>query len=131
MGCALGGKDMGAKNIEKILSAAGVDADSDEVSKVVSELAGKDVEELMKEGREKIGSVPCGGGAAPAGGAPAAADTAAAPKAEEKKEEEGEEEDDDMGFGLFDYTAHPHSSLPTQPLQTHTSARCPVLTLVA
>jgi hypothetical protein len=40
-----------------------------QVSKVVSELAGKSLEELIKEGTEKIGSVPSGGGAA----APAAA----------------------------------------------------------
>jgi len=69
---------------------------------VVSELAGKNIEELLAEGKDKIGSVPAGGaGGAPAaaGGAPAAA--ADAPKAEEKKEE-SEEEDDDMGFGLFD-----------------------------
>merc|ERR1712211_12710 len=87
---------------EKILKAAGVDADGDEVSKVVSELAGKNIEELLAEGKDKIGSVPAGGAGgavAAAGGAPAAA--AEAPKVEEKKEE-SEEEDDDMGFGLFD-----------------------------
>nr|ALS05054.1 60S acidic ribosomal protein P2 [Centropages tenuiremis] len=98
---ALGGNDINAKNIEKILKAAGVDADSDEVSKVASELAGKNIEELIAEGKEKMSSVPSGAAPAAAGGAPAAA-AADAPKAEAKKEEEEEEEDDDMGFGLFD-----------------------------
>ena len=98
----LAGGDVTAAAIEKILKAAGVDADSAEVEKVVSELAGKNLEELLAEGKNKISSVPCGGGAAaPAAGAAAPA-AAAAPKEEAKKEEEEEEEDDDMGFGLFD-----------------------------
>jgi len=98
----LAGGDISAAAIEKILKAAGVDADSAEVEKVVSELAGKNLEELLVEGKAKISSVPSGGGAAaPAAGG--AAPAAAAPKEEAKKvEEEEEEEDDDMGFGLFD-----------------------------
>lgn len=70
---------------------------------VVSELTGKDLETLIKEGSEKLASVPSGGGAAPAAAAAAApaAGGAAESKKEEKKEEE-EEEDEDMGFGLFD-----------------------------
>ncbi len=50
-----------------------------QVEKVVSELAGKNLEELLAEGKEKISSVPSGGGgaAAPAAGGAAAA---AAPK---------------------------------------------------
>jgi large subunit ribosomal protein LP2 len=98
----LGGQEVNAKSIEKILKSAGVDADSEEVSKVVAELAGKDLKELLAEGKEKISSVPSGGGAA-AAAAPAAAAGGAAPAAAAKKvEEEEEEEDDDMGFGLFD-----------------------------
>nr|ALS04730.1 hypothetical protein [Pseudodiaptomus poplesia]ALS04960.1 hypothetical protein [Pseudodiaptomus poplesia] len=100
---ALGGQDINAKNLKKILSSVGVDVDDEKVEKVVSELAGKSVDDLLAEGKDKVGSVPAGGaapasgGAAPAGAAPAAA--AAAPAA---KVEEEEEEDDDMGFGLFD-----------------------------
>jgi len=36
------------------------------VSKVVAELAGKNLEELTAEGKKKISSVPSGGGGAPA-----------------------------------------------------------------
>eukprot|EP00088_Acartia_fossae_P038881 TRINITY_DN4036_c0_g1_i1.p1 TRINITY_DN4036_c0_g1~~TRINITY_DN4036_c0_g1_i1.p1 ORF type:complete len:109 (+),score=71.14 TRINITY_DN4036_c0_g1_i1:53-379(+) len=99
--CALANNDINAANIGKILKSAGIDADSAEVDKVVSELSGKNMEELIAEGMEKISSVPAGGGGAPAAGgaAPAAAE---APKEEAKKEESEEEEDDDMGFGLFD-----------------------------
>jgi len=98
---ALGGAEVNAKNIEKILKAADVDVDAAEVTKVVSELAGKNIEELIAEGKEKLSSVPAGGAAPAAGGAGGAAPAAAeAPK--EAAKEESEEEDDDMGFGLFD-----------------------------
>ncbi|XP_023339803.1 60S acidic ribosomal protein P2 [Eurytemora carolleeae] len=100
---ALAGQEVNAKNIEKILSSVGIEADAEKVSKVVAELAGKNLEELTAEGKKKISSVPSGGGGAPAAAAPAAAAAggAAAPAAK-KVEEEEEEEDDDMGFGLFD-----------------------------
>nr|ALS04749.1 60S acidic ribosomal protein P2 [Pseudodiaptomus poplesia] len=100
---ALGGKDITEKNIESILKSVGIDAEADKVAAVVKELAGKNLEDLMKEGKEKLSSVPSGGGA-PAAAAPAAAAAGgAAPAAEAKKAvEEEEEEDDDMGFGLFD-----------------------------
>ncbi|KAG7105041.1 60S acidic ribosomal protein P2 like [Verticillium longisporum] len=65
-------------------------------------LKGKDINELIAEGSNKLASVPSGGagGAAPAAGGAAAAGGDA--PAEEAKEEEKEESDDDMGFGLFD-----------------------------
>ncbi|XP_055637743.1 60S acidic ribosomal protein P2 [Toxorhynchites rutilus septentrionalis] len=92
-------------DIEKILSSVGVEADSARVTKVVNELKGKSVEELIASGREKLSSMPAGG-AAPAAGAAAAGGAAAAAPAEEKKKEEkkeeSESEDDDMGFGLFE-----------------------------
>merc|ERR1712105_82456 len=85
----LGGGEVSAANIKKILSSVGIEADDDKVALVVKELAGKDVEAVMAEGTEKLGSMPSGGGAdAPAAKAPV--------------KEESEEEDDDMGFGLFD-----------------------------
>jgi large subunit ribosomal protein LP2 len=78
--------------------AVGVDADADGAALLIKELEGKDVEEVITAGREKLQSV--GGGVAVAGGAAgASAGGAAAPAAEEKVEEE---EDEDMGFSLFD-----------------------------
>ncbi|PRP80557.1 hypothetical protein PROFUN_11870 [Planoprotostelium fungivorum] len=91
-------------DVTKILSSVGIEADSARVSQLVSELSGKNLEELIAAGASKLASVPSGGAAA-AGSAPAAAAPAggAAPAKEEKKKEEPkEEEDDDMGFGLFD-----------------------------
>ncbi|KAJ2456019.1 60S acidic ribosomal protein P2 [Coemansia sp. RSA 2336] len=88
-----------AADITKVVSAAGVDVDSDRIDKLFAAIEGKEIEQLIAEGKEKLASVPSGG-AAPA--AAAAGGAAAAPAEEEKKVEEEEESDDDMGFGLFD-----------------------------
>ncbi|XP_031834291.1 ribosomal protein LP2 [Nomia melanderi] len=104
---ALGGKASPNQNdIEKILSSVGIESDTEKLKKVISELNGKSIDELIAQGREKLSSMPVGGGAVAAAAAPAAG--AAAAPAEEKKEEkkpakeESESDDDDMGFGLFD-----------------------------
>merc|ERR1711911_50375 len=101
---ALGGNSApSSDSIVKILSSVGIEAESDKLEKVISELSGKDLKTLVAEGHAKLASMPAGGSAAPAaaGQASAAAPAAAEAKKEEKKEE-SEEEDDDMGFGLFD-----------------------------
>merc|ERR1711893_194229 len=99
----LGGNESpSAKDIKKILSSVGIDADSALVDKVIKELDGKDINELIAEGREKLASVPSGGAVAASAGAGAGGAAPAEEKKEEKKEESEEEEDDDMGFGLFD-----------------------------
>ncbi|XP_005102846.1 60S acidic ribosomal protein P2 [Aplysia californica] len=105
--CALGGNSSpSAAQIEKILSSVGIEAESDKINKIIGELKGKDLEELIAEGSKKLASVPSGGGAvaaAPAGGAaPAAGGAAPAEAKKEEKKDESEESDDDMGFGLFD-----------------------------
>lgn len=91
-------------DIEKILSSVGIEVDSERLTKVVKELTGKSIEDLIKEGREKLSSMPAGGGAAAAPAASAAPAAAAAEKKPEKEEkkEDTESEDDDMGFGLFE-----------------------------
>lgn len=90
-------------DLQKILSSVGIEVDDERLNKVISELKGKSVEELIAQGREKLSSMPSGGGAAvssaPSAGAPAAAEEK---KEEKKKESESEASDDDMGFGLFD-----------------------------
>ncbi|KAK4696413.1 large subunit ribosomal protein LP2, partial [Lecanoromycetidae sp. Uapishka_2] len=95
-----------AKDVKGVLSSVGIDADDERLDKLISELEGKDLQELISQGTSKLASVPSGGGGgggAASGGAPAAG--GAAPAEEEKKEEkeeEKEESDEDMGFGLFD-----------------------------
>merc|ERR1711879_104430 len=97
----LGGKaNPTEKDVTAILSSVGVEADSKMLKKLVSELNGKNLEELMEAGREKFaaaGVAVSGGGAAGGDGGAAGGDAPAAAKEEEK-----EESDDDMGFGLFD-----------------------------
>ncbi|OAD52115.1 60S acidic ribosomal protein P2 [Eufriesea mexicana] len=104
---ALGGKVSPSQNdIEKILSSVGIEADGEKLKTVITELNGKSIDELIRQGCEKLLSMPVGGSvtvstdAAPAGAAAAPVEE----KKEEKKpaKEESESEDDDMGFGLFD-----------------------------
>jgi len=105
----LGGNDSPSEaDVKKILSSVGIDADAESLKKVVSQLKGKNLDELMAEGRKKLASMPAGGAtpaaataAAPTAGAAPAGKAAEAPKAKEKEPEE-EPEDEDMGFGLFD-----------------------------
>ncbi|KAM7423034.1 hypothetical protein PAMA_010866 [Pampus argenteus] len=94
-----------AKDIKAILGSVGIEADDVRLNKVISELNGKDINEVMNSGLSKLASVPAGGAvaapAAAASGAAGAAPAAVEEKKEEKKEE-SEESDEDMGFGLFD-----------------------------
>jgi large subunit ribosomal protein LP2 len=93
-----------AADVKAVLESVGIEADDERLNTLISELEGKDINELIAAGSEKLASVPSGGGggggAAAAGGA--AAGGAAEEAKEEAKEEEKEESDDDMGFGLFD-----------------------------
>ncbi|CAK7227539.1 60S acidic ribosomal protein P2 [Sporothrix curviconia] len=91
-----------AADVKAVLESVGIEADDERLSTLLSELKGKDINELIAEGSSKLASVPSGGAAAPAAGGAAAAGAAADAPAEEAKEEEKEESDDDMGFGLFD-----------------------------
>lgn len=82
----LGGKESPSNaDIEKILSSVGIEADGTKLSKVVADLKGKSIEDLIKEGREKLSTIPVGGGVA-AAAAPAAG---GAPAAEAKAEKKG------------------------------------------
>jgi large subunit ribosomal protein LP2 len=107
-----------AADIKTVLESVGIEADSERLDKLLSELEGKDINEvrprapllyvsntpqLIASGSEKLASVPSGGagGAAASGGA-AAGGAAPAEEAAAPVEEEKEESDEDMGFGLFD-----------------------------
>ena len=92
---------MKAEDIKSVLEAVGAEVDEEKVQKLLADLEGKNVEELIKSGLDKLVSIPTGGAAAPAAGA--AAPAGEEKKEEEKKEEEEEEEEDiDMsGGGLF------------------------------
>ncbi|KAF4629633.1 hypothetical protein G7Y89_g8510 [Cudoniella acicularis] len=89
---------------QDVLESVGIEADDERLSTLISELKGKNIQDLISEGSAKLASVPSGGsggGAAAASGGAAAGGAAEEEKVEEK-EEEKEESDEDMGFGLFD-----------------------------
>eukprot|EP00069_Balaena_mysticetus_P013879 bmy_22160T0 len=95
---ALGGNTSpSAKDIKKILDSVGIEADDDQLNKVISELNGKNIEDVIAQGIRKLASVPSGRPVA----------VSAAPVAAEEKKEESEESDDDMGFGSFDESPAP------------------------
>ena len=100
--CALGGKENpSAADIQKVLESVESDYDETIANKLVSEMEGKVVHEVVATGKDKLKSFGGGGGAAaaPAAGGAAAAAPAAAAKKEEKVVEEEEEEGVD--FDLF------------------------------
>ncbi|KAK6541016.1 60S acidic ribosomal protein P2 [Orbilia ellipsospora] len=93
-----------ADDIKTLLGTVGIEAEDERLEKLLSELDGKDINELITSGSAKLASVPSGGGgggAAASGGAGGGGAAAEEAKPEEK-EEEKEESDEDMGFGLFD-----------------------------
>jgi len=103
----LGGNDNpDAAAINKILASVGIKADEATVTKVISSLQGKDLNQLILEGEKKFASLPSGG-SAPSAGPTATTDDKGSkaplkkdePKKEEKKKSEEEEA---MGFSLFD-----------------------------
>jgi len=104
----IGGKSSpSADDIKELLGTVGIEADDSRLEKLLSELDGKDINELIAEGSAKLASVPSGGGGgggggAAAGGAAAGGGAAAEEEKKEEEEEEKEESDEDMGFGLFD-----------------------------
>jgi len=95
-----------AEAIHKLLASVGIEADKEKSQKLISELKGKKIEDVIAEGSKKLVSLPVGN-AAPAAAVSsnaAAKDDKKEEKKEDKKkkEEPKEEEDEDMGFGLFD-----------------------------
>ncbi|CAM9193904.1 unnamed protein product [Chrysoparadoxa australica] len=92
----LGGNTSPSKaDVTKALGEVGVEVDEARLDQLLGELNGKDLDEIIKEGTEKLAKFGGGGGGG-GGGAAAGGD---APAAEEKKEEE-EEEEIDMGGGM-------------------------------
>lgn len=90
-----------ADDIKKILKSVNAEVEEEVLTRVMTALSGKDVYQVIEEGKEKLASVPSGGGVAATGGAGAGD----APAAEEEKKEESEEESEDEemeGFDLFD-----------------------------
>lgn len=66
--CKLGGKGGSADEIKAVLEAAGQEANEDAIAKLTGDMDGKDVNELLAAGMEKLKDVPMGGGGGGGGG---------------------------------------------------------------
>ena len=60
--CKIGGKAGSADDIKAVLEAAGVEANEDALTKLTGDMDGKDINELLGAGMEKMKDVPMGGG---------------------------------------------------------------------
>ncbi|CAN0897575.1 60S acidic ribosomal protein P2 [Linum grandiflorum] len=90
-----------ANDLKSILGSVGADAEDDRIEMILSQTKGRDINELIAAGMEKMASsLPC---APAANGGAAAPPTAAAKKKEEEAEvvEEGESDDNLDFFDLF------------------------------
>ncbi len=79
-----------ASDVKTVLESVGIEADDERLQKLLSELKGKDINELIAEGSSKLASVPSGGGGGAAASGAAAGGAAAAEEAKEEAKEEGE-----------------------------------------
>eukprot|EP00397_Hematodinium_sp_SG-2012_P069829 GEMP01123004.1.p1 GENE.GEMP01123004.1~~GEMP01123004.1.p1 ORF type:complete len:112 (+),score=42.92 GEMP01123004.1:24-359(+) len=94
------GKDVKKGDLEKILTAVGIEFDGAVADKLISELSGKTIHEVIAGGRDKLKNFG-GGGAPAAGGAAACGGGAAAPAAAAAAAPVEEEEEEEMEFDLF------------------------------
>jgi large subunit ribosomal protein LP2 len=83
-----------AAAIKAILAAQDVAVDAAVLDKLIGELKGKNVEELIAAGKSKLASVAVAAAPAATSAAPVAA---AAPAAETKEEKKKNDDDDDAG----------------------------------
>jgi large subunit ribosomal protein LP2 len=67
--CKLGGQSGSTEEIKAVLAAAGLEPNEDNLSKLMGDLEGKDINELLAAGQEKIKDIPFGGGGGGGGGA--------------------------------------------------------------
>ncbi|KAJ0407623.1 hypothetical protein P43SY_010164 [Pythium insidiosum] len=87
-----------AADVTAILSSVGVEVDAERLNQVISELEGKDVNEIIAAGSKKLAKF---GGAAPAAAGAAGAAAGAAAAVEEAEAEEEEEADIGGGMDMF------------------------------
>jgi large subunit ribosomal protein LP2 len=66
--CKLGGKSGSADDIKAVLTAAGIEGNDDEITKLTGDLAEKDIDVLLAEGMAKIKDIPIGGSGGGGGG---------------------------------------------------------------
>mmetsp|Transcript_65816 Transcript_65816/g.136183 ORF Transcript_65816/g.136183 Transcript_65816/m.136183 type:complete len:114 (+) Transcript_65816:104-445(+) len=102
MAALAGNESPSADDIKKILESVESEYDEEIASKLVSQMEGKAIHEVVAAGKEKLkGFGGGGGGAVAVGGGGGGGGGAAEAKKEEKKVVEEEEEEEEMDFDLF------------------------------
>lgn len=66
--CKLGGKGGSIDDIKAVLEAAGAAVDDDKLAALTGDMEGKDINEILESGMEKMKDVPMGGGGGGGGG---------------------------------------------------------------
>ena len=89
------------KDLKAIMNSVGIEPEPNQLAIVIKQLKGKNVFQVMEEGKALLAEMPSGG-AGGSSGAVAAAPVAEEPKEEKKEVVEESESDSDMGMGLFD-----------------------------
>jgi ribosomal protein L12E/L44/L45/RPP1/RPP2 len=88
-----------AADVTKVLGEVGVEADAASLSKLIADMAGKDIDELIAAGQDQL--VTLGGGGGGGGGGAAATDGEAAAAVEEAKPIEEEVDPMEGGMDMF------------------------------
>jgi ribosomal protein L12E/L44/L45/RPP1/RPP2 len=100
--CKVGGKSGSEAEVKAVMEAAGLEVNDEQLTKLMGDIEGKDINELLAAGQEQIKDVPFGGGGGGGGGGGAAGG------AEVVKEEEKEEEEEmDLGGGMDMFGGEP------------------------
>ena len=85
------------------MKSVGIDADHDQVTRVIEALKGKQLHEVIAAGLTKVSSVSVGGGSSAGGATASKGGAAPAKKVEAEPEPKEEEEDMDGGLDLFGF----------------------------
>merc|ERR1711862_910406 len=93
MGVLGGNESPTADDVSKALEEVGIESDSECLNQLISELEGKDLNELMASGKEMLANFGGGGGGGGGGAGGGAGE------AEEEEEEEVKEEQEEIDFG--------------------------------
>jgi ribosomal protein L12E/L44/L45/RPP1/RPP2 len=88
-----------ADDVTAAMSAVGLEADSEQLSKLIGDLDGKDLNEVITEGKEMLAKF--GGGGGGGGGGSGGGDAGGAAEAAVEEKEVEEEEAAPAGGGLF------------------------------
>lgn len=97
----LGGKENPQKaDIQKILASVNADASDEQIDLLLNELKGKNIEEVIAQGSQKLATVPVGG-ASSGSVSSGSATTGSAPAKKEKTPVPSSSSEGDMGLGLF------------------------------